>query len=108
MCFAALASNSHPSLRHLLGGPERGRVVQLALDRMTAPLLASAVSTLVSPLVLPLEKRVKGPVDLFSPASIYDTIRDTIHHGLEHMLQKKEIMDKLSIYIPSRRCLRSL
>ena len=97
MCFAALASNSHPSLRHLLGGPERGRVVQLALNRMARPLLASVASTLVS---LPLEKRVKGPVDLFSPASIYGKIRDTIHHGVEHMIQKKEIMDKLSIYIP--------
>lgn len=72
---------------------------------MTAPLLASVVSTLVVPPPLPLEKRVKGPVDLFSPAS---TIRDTIHHGVEHMVQKKEIMDKLSIYIPSRRWLRSL
>jgi len=43
---------------------------------------------------------VKGPVDLSSPASIYGKIRDTIHHGVEHMVQKKEIMDKLSIYIP--------
>jgi len=43
---------------------------------------------------------VKGPVDLSSPASIYGKIRDTIHHGVEHMIQKKEIMDKLSIYIP--------
>ena len=43
---------------------------------------------------------MKGPVDLSSPASIYGKIRDTIHHGVEHMIQKKEIMDKLSIYIP--------
>ena len=46
---------------------------------------------------------MKGPVDLFSPVSIYGKICDTIHHGVEHMVQKKEIMDKLSIYIPQKK-----